>query len=550
MRIPQYVRQVPVQPSGQRLAGLPGQAASGIGAAIAQFGRNLTAWSERRADRNRAIAEREAERTAIASAQDAFRQLDESRIRYTRDLKQPERQELLHATDTDPQTGMERSGYDAELDRYGDWMTEQVQTLREGLSPRAQQVFDAEYDTRYPTWAQHYVDTLDAMEREHIVVQAMDLAEQGRAAQGIDLADLYKDRLGEAAHQQLKQELLTKGAMAELQEIAASDGWQAAAKLTTEPDWQKTWLLDTKEASSVRNSIAAFATDQAVADQRDQTIEIERNEREQLTKAYAGPIDMGPVLSAFAEGRIGKETYNQIRQIQRGGPRAQNDPQTIVSLSELQDAVQRGQTKPEELKKFLRDNAANLTPGKFESAYAEASDVFTPQIRAKNDAVQRAYGQLVKSNEIDGATTNLLLASGVPLDSIEQMKGDRAQQLNLVNILADEMDEFLQKNPEATREDILRRARQIQVTIAGYALEEQDRMIQAWQSGKSITFAGDTTTKTGTQTPTDKAQGTNLVPKGLEDVWPSMSQEEQVQALRLLAMGAHIGKIREALSAQ
>ncbi len=39
--------------------------------------------------------------------------------------------------------------------------------------------------------------TLDKLEKEHAIATAGTLADQGRTAEALELADLYKDRLGE-----------------------------------------------------------------------------------------------------------------------------------------------------------------------------------------------------------------------------------------------------------------------------------------------------------------------------------------------------------------
>lgn len=543
-QIPQYVRQTPPQSRGPQLTGLAQRANAGIGAAVAQFGSRLAGWADQKLDVRRAQEEREAERAAIVAAGAKHRDLDDRRLRYMLDLRNPQRRQELSAVAVDPVTGAERSGYDVELDRFGDWMQGQFDELSEGLSPRAREVFQAEYDGKYGAWAGQFAQAMDGLEIEDVTARTRDLARSGRAAEALTELDLYRDRLGPERHQKLSVELAITGAQKDLQAQAELGGWESARALLQDPAWQETYGLDVAEAAGVRNALAGFVNDEAQRSARQTAVEQELLARRRIDEAYEGTVDLDAVRAEYLSGSLPAEAYESVRRLTVEGRRLQNDPAAYAAYVDLKDAVARGARPAAELKAFAVANAGLLTAATFQEALDTAGNPFSMQVQAKNDAVQRAYGQFVRISEDSLAE---LLRSGVSGEEMKTAADERAQQLNLVNIVSDELEEWIRKNPDATRAEVLRRGREVQVLIAGQAVEEQDRLIGAWQRGESIGFAGGSRKREGTSLTPLTPLTTPTAPSGLEGVWGRLDGETQAAALRLLARGVTAAEILQEL---
>lgn len=366
--MPQYARQVTPDYRGQRLAGMANEAAGGIGEAISRFGAVVGGFAahqahEKRyeAEQQQALADREAERMAIVAAGDRHRQLDERRIRRMLELKDPEKRKKLLAVEVDPETGVERSGYDGELDSFGDWMKEQTEDLTGNLSPRAKQIFDAEYNNKYATWATDYVNTVGRLEQEDVVSRARTLADGGRAAEALNLADLYRDKLGPEAHRQLSGELLVSGAMSELKDTAGIEGWEAARARMAEPEFLERWGLDLAEAAQMKGTLAGFVHDEAAIAERHAAAATDLLERKRLDEAWNDKIDMDAVRNEFVTGAISEATYKQIREIRTKGPRSENDRDTFMAAERWLSNVRAKPARKEEALTWLKANASQLT---------------------------------------------------------------------------------------------------------------------------------------------------------------------------------------------
>jgi len=559
--IPQYVRQVAPEVHGQQMPGLAHRANAGIGEAIAGFGAKLAAWAERKGDLQTARREREAERTAIVAASGADRDLDNRRLRYMLELKDPERRKELTAVSVDPVTGDERSGYDAELDRFGDWMKGQFDELSATMSPRAKQLFEVEYNKKYEAWSGQFVSAVDQLEIEDVTAQAQGLAKEGRAADALALADLYKDRLGPELHGQLAMQLAISGARADLQQVAQVDGWDAARQQLQDPAWQEMYGLDLSEAAGVRGELAGFVNEQEQIAENTRLAKVEQAGDEWLVAAERGQADLDAGLDMVQRNELPYSIYEQGKRFMLQPPE-QNDPAVYEGLLALEDGVARGAVPAKDLKEYLRTHASGLTASTRQAAMERAGSPFTRQTQARNDAVQRAYGQFVHVEEIDAARRSDLYRQGFTPAMIADMENRRAQQLNLVNMLGDELEEWIQKNPDATRAEIIRRGREIQVLISGRAIEEQDRMIGAWERGEEITFAGGERKKgqrtpltSGTLLPQEAATGPAALivrtrdidkiatPEGLASIWGELDPEAKADVMRLLARGKTAAEI-------
>lgn len=535
--MPGYVRQIAPDYRGRQYAGLADHASAGIGQAIAGVGAGLVQTGEQIAQRGDMLA-----------ASRAWRELDSWRVQYFRDL--PKRRGELAATSIDDVTGSNVTGYDKELSAFPDALKTKFEELSTGLSSSARARLELAYNQAVPQWSDEAVRTLDAMELSDVTAEARDLARNGRSADALDLVDLYRDRMGPEAARQLATELQVSGAQADLQEIARTQGWQAAHDTLKDPEWQKIYGLDVGEAASIRNQLGGFVAEESARQERADAMAQDLLSRQRIDEAYQGTVDIDTVRREYLTGQLSEKAYNAVRQLSITGPRKQNDPQVYAKLIELQDAVQRGAKTSSDLKTFAFANAAALKSSTFEAAISQAENPFAMQQQAKNDAVQRAYGQFVRIREEDLAS---LLIAGVSGEQMKSAADERASQLNLVNMLSDELEEWIGKNPGATRAEILRQARGIQVSIANRSVEDQDAMIRQWQgvspgalpdSGVGFGIAGNlgNIANQMRQAQTNGQQA-SAPPAGLESIWTQLDAEAQADVLRLMARGKTAAEI-------
>jgi len=533
--IPQYVRQVAPERPGQRLAGLGAQAQSQVGQAIVGLGTRI-------ADRGQEIATRG---DALAASR-AWRQIDEWRIGYLRQL--PDRRKDLSVTQIDPVSGANITGYERELDAFPDALREQIHAVSKGLSSAAKARLQLAYDEAAPRWAQEIATVLDRMEIADVVVEARDLARQGRAASGLELIDLYKDRLGPENYEKLTAEIRLSGAQSDLQEIARVGGWQQARQTLQDPQWQQVYGLDVAQAATIRNQLEGFVDQEAQKQERIAAVEREMLERKRIDQAYQGQLEtdeegVAIYRKEYLRGQLTDKAYETIRRLEVRGPRTENDPETYAKLVELKDRVARGAAPAAELKSFATAHADQLTPAAYKDAIDTAGSPFAMQTQAKNDAVQRAYGQFVKVQETD---LQALLMQGASQEAMRSAGEVRAQQLNLVNMLSDELEEWIRNHPEASRADILRQGRMIQVQIGMRSIEEQDARIRQWQASAGGPIGPEGSAVAGNlgnlqprspDSSPDTPAPRNAVPAGLESIWDQLDSEAKADVMRLLARG-------------
>jgi len=528
--IPQYVRQVAPDKRGRQLAGLGARAGAQIGQEVARLGERMAARGDQMTARGDALA-----------ASRAWRQIDEWRIGYLRQL--PDRRTDLSATQIDPVSGANVTGYERELDAFPDALHGQIQEASKGLSAQARARLQMAYDDAAPQWAQEVATVLDRMEISDVVLEARGLAKEGRAASGLDLIDLYKDRLGPEDYEKLTAEIRLTGAQSDLQEIARVGGWQEARETLQNPQWQQVYGLDVAEAAAVRNQLAAFVAEEAQKAERIAAVDREMLERKRIDQAYQGQMEtdeegVAVYRKEYLSGRLTDKAYETIRRLEVRGPRTENDPETYAKLVELKDRVARGAAPTADLKAFATAHADKLTQAAYKDAIDTAGSPFSMQTQARNDAVQRAYGQFVKVQETDLQT---LLLQGASKEAMRSAGDARAQQLNLVNMLSDELEEWIQKNPDATRAEILRQGRMIQVQIGRRAIEEQDSLIRQWEASaggmpgpEAAGVAGNLGNLRKTQT---SAVPQSSAPAGLESIWDQLDSEAKADVMRLLARG-------------
>jgi hypothetical protein len=81
-------------------------------------------------------------------------------------------------------------------------------------------------------------------------------------------------------------------------------------------------------------------------------------------------------------------------------------------------------------------------------------------------------------------------------------------------------------------------------------VEDQDRMIDAWQQGQELTFAGGErkgTKESGTASIPSPSPQEIGSPAGLESVWGTLTTDEKASAMRMLARGVTAPQIVAAL---
>ena len=523
--IPQYVRQVAPEARVPRLAGLGARADAGIGQALGQLGVSVAAAAQERIHRGDALA-----------ASRAWRQLDEWRIGYLREL--PRRRATLAAVTVDEISGANVTGYEKELEAFPDALKAKFQEIAQGLSPDARARLETAYNQASVQWSQQVVTALEGMELADITTEARSLASQGRTADAQELLDLYKDRLGPEAHAQLASELMVSGAQSDLQQIAGVDGWQKARETLQDPQWQAIYGLDVAEAHKIRLALEGFVAEEQAKAARIHAMEQQALERQRIDQAYQGTVDMDQARAEYLSGQLTEKAYETIRRLDVQGARTENDPRTYAQLIAMEDAVQRGARPAADLEDFAKANADKLKRSTYESAMAMALNPFSMQVQAKNDAVQRAYGQFVRVQETD---LEALLMQGASNEAMRSAGDARAHQLNLVNMLSDELEEWIQKNPDATRAEILRQGRMIQVQIAQRTIQEQDSLIRQWEASAGGMPGPEAAGVAGNLGNLRKIQPSAVpqssAPAGLESIWDQLDSEAKADVMRLLARG-------------
>lgn len=526
-------------------ASAPGRALAGAGREVRRLGEIFAYRAERKdalaqAEQDRARRETEALTRATKVADyklDATRGFIDLRNRVletadpdaARRLWDAEKETLAPVDDDavgDDVTMLRRQVYDAAMQDWEGLVDQDVNSLR----------------------LRHAQQSAAAAEAVALELGDVELYRERMAAAGPILgldAQTVQDRI-DLLSRQIEKRDRGNEIRAELMAGPADEGLRRLESMN------KPRILTDEEWGQLRKEIASdLQIEAAVANQEVERrkAQVAANEARLWADFLDGKVDVTAIPDAIRRGDISAAVGERIVAAATKPMAVEDDPETYARLQALLDDVVGGRADPQAAIDFALSNRDKLSLATQKSALAQAANRSTPQVQALRDAVQRAYGQLVRISEDSLAE---LLRSGVSGDQMKTAADERAQQLNLVNIVSDELEEWIRKNPDATRAEILRRGREVQVLIAGQAVEEQDRLIGAWQRGESIGFAGGARKREGTSltplTPlTQPAAPVAASPAGLEGVWESLTVDEKASALRLLARGVTAAEIAAAL---
>jgi hypothetical protein len=397
--IPRFYRSVrPAVGGGGQLAGLADRYAAGVGRAVAGLGGQVAAYAERKADEKLARAD------ALAASR-AWRGLDEFRLQYLRSLGG--RRKELAQVEVDPATGEGRTGYERELEAYPGALQEEFERLAGGLSSRARAHLETRYNEVAANWADEAVRTLDGMELQDATAEILATAQAGRAGEAGELLEAYADRFEPQTRQALEAKILQAGmeatlgaARADLQAIAAADGWQAAVAQLADPEYQKLWGLDIEEAAGAKRDLEAFARDEAALAEQKQRIELEKTADEVLARALEGTLDLAMLPALVRDNRLDAAVAREARALMVKPP-LENDFETFLEAEAKLSLVRQKQLPKGEALAWLRTVASRLETGtreQYVTAYEKAGDwaeiVGAPSVALFEKAIDDHYETL------------------------------------------------------------------------------------------------------------------------------------------------------------
>lgn len=512
--IPQYVRQVAPDKRGQQLAGFGARAAAGIGQAVAGLGGQIAAFGDARTERGDVLA-----------GSKAFRTLDEWRILALRDLRK--KQSELSRLTVDPVSGQTVKGYQIELDAFPDSIKAKFDEISMGLSAKARSQLELRYNEAAPSWAAQVVQILDGMERADVVTEAQSLARGGRAADALELVDLHKDILGPELHEQLSSQSLIFGAMADLQELAASDpdGWTAAARRVQDPDFQKTYGLDLPQANEVRKHLAAF-----VDVQHAQQITAIETAREKDRDALNDRLAAGELTYE----QIDASSLDESEQRQYADWAQQDAERRLSGRKTVTDELVRHDLKAQALdiprgRADYRDVVNKATAAKaagqldeegyrdvLASARSELSGLHAETLRTVSRSAER---QIVTVSESVLERFSQLMASGNKGAQalLNTAQNQRQTEYRLVDLHDSRMRAFVQSHPDASAEDLYRESRRTLLSLRRSSPAERAHMLDQFDQDAAAQPAGP--------------------PSGLETIWGDLSPEEQATVQQLMQRG-------------
>jgi hypothetical protein len=353
MPIPQYYRQISpgIRPVKAAATVAPD---AGLGRAVAGLGEAITGYANKRIARSDALA-----------VSRAWRQLDDWRVSYLTGL--PDRRKELSQTALDPNTGANRTGYEAELEAFPDQMREQYQRAAEGLSADARAELEARWNYHAPSWSGEAVTSLRGLEMEDVTLEIDDLVKQDRASEAMYLFEQYKDRYSAAQAGQMQmriargaQETRLTGAQGYLREVARAQGWEAASKLPADPQFQATWGIDISESAGMMRDIETFVRDEAAMAEAKRKAILEANNDGVLADAWDGKLDLATLPQRVRRNEVDAAVAAQAREIAK---RPDRKDDTLV-LAQGYDWVRRVREDPanrEKARLFVQQNAGALS---------------------------------------------------------------------------------------------------------------------------------------------------------------------------------------------
>jgi hypothetical protein len=531
----------------------PGRALAGLGQGIASVGRYLTEEAKQAAEYTKRL--------------DESRKVSEFGTGAVRDYNQ-----LKQDLASEPNPDAWQPKFDA--------MREQVRT-------RLDTITDPDARIRAETWLNQEEAVWDADIRtgamqtsvkqssDHLKVLLDDAVERRSIDQVQLYADMLVDRQIPGFTEQWRSDLVAQVEPVIERELVKD---RVTAETLAQPTYgdqvkylrslSKPGGMNDQEWVEFRDQLSSkLDVDRAAAAQAQAAHEaqVERNNDAVVAAAHQGKLDLTTLWDRVENDEVDGTVAGEAQKIAIAPP-TQNDPGTFARLMEIQDAVERGARPAKDLRTYAEENASKLTAARYESAIQIAANPFATQNQAVNDAVQYMRGQLLTvADEKTFAELAATLSGEASATADEKHK----RELALVDLGNRELEEWLAKNPDATRAETLRRGREITALLKARSVEVQDMMVEQWRAGRPRTepiwnaLAGEGAGAAPTPGPNGalRAQGgastegteatetpaAPAAPAGLEAVWGTMTPEERASAMRMLARGVTAAEIVEAL---
>ncbi len=459
------------------------------------------------------------------------------------------RRKDLGAITLDPVTGDNVTGYEKELDAFPDAMKQRFGELSLDLSEAAKRQLGLQYNDASPQWAQEAVQILDGMERQDAVAETTELARAGRAADALQILEIRRETLGPELHQKLTSQVLLLGAMADLQQVAAIDGWDAAASELQNPDWQRRYHLDLSQADTVREKLAGFVN-QSRAQAKDELENEREKSRDVLNDQLAERkltyelIDLSNLDESEQQQYVAWMRQDADRRLT--GQKIVTDEWIRHDLKARALDIARGRA---EYRDVLNSATEAKAAGKLDddayrdvlaAARTELSGMHAEILRSTSRSAER---QLVTVSESAIERYAELMSRGTPgaKDILARAENQRQLEYRLVDLHDSQIRAFLQANPEATTDDLERQSRKILLGLRKSDAAQRARTLDAWDVE---TMTAPAPSQAGTIEVYDSKTRQRIVdgkpagpPVGLESIWDSITEEERATVLQLLRQG-------------
>jgi len=354
--IPQFYRSVAPGIAVQQNAGLAAAANARLGGTIAQLGGALVNY-----------AEAKAERSDILAYSRAWRSLDDWRVKYLQELAT--RRKDLAATQLDPESGANTTGYELELKNFPDALQAEYERLGEGLSTPARQRLELRFNENAPQWSGQAAHILTTLETEDITSEILELAGQDRASEAAELLDQYQDRFSAGDRQRIEtaiakaqQQGILDAAQRYLQGLAQSSGWEAAETALNDPEFQKAFGLDLAAAGQIKTDLDKFVSDaKALAEGRDRAAK-EKADDEVLAEAWEGKLDLATLPQKVRDNEVDATVAGQAREImlKRLENRTTDDLAVLEEAYDWLRRVREDPSKRREASIYVRHHAGSL----------------------------------------------------------------------------------------------------------------------------------------------------------------------------------------------
>ncbi len=471
--IPRFYSTTPVQYRSPQTAMVAAAEEARAGQSAAQMGAQISAWGTREMGRE--------DRLSVSRG---WAQFDETIRDYLRQI--PERRKELRQTRVDPVSGSTITGYQAEIDKFPDFLQEQLGKVGAGLSRTAKEALEERYNTHKPQLADYVAKTLSHLELEDVTSEILDHAKADRLADAMELFELYQDRYSPNDRQRIQAQIddavaRTRLATAAtfLQDMAAEEGWDETAQLIADPNWQKALGLDIGESAQNLRTLETFVAAQAGRAAREQKFGIEQAKTRLFADALADqPVDPAEIDAAIRSGVVSTAEGKQLYELVRKGPAAENDVETMIAARRMIDGIERGTVTSEQTVAFLRANVSRLKPETLATLTKEATDVWSFQARAVANVRRFAVTQLVSG---DDDLLDRLRMLGAGKDILTPLEARRKQEYRLVEYVETQLRDWMAQNPQATYEEAAARGRQWIDQVQQLDQMQRQNLLDAWK---------------------------------------------------------------------